>query len=77
MQAKERHEQAIMRIEGVVGFGVGASDVAPGEAVVEVYVKKATPAVRAAIPAQLDNVQVKVVETGEITARMDACHLDR
>ena len=63
-----------MRIEGVVGLGVGASDVAPGEAVVEVYVKQATPAVRAAIPAQLDNVPVKVVETGEITARTDPCH---
>ncbi len=73
-QAKERHEQAVMRIEGVVGLGVGASDVAPGEAVVEVYVKQATPAVRAAIPAQLDNVPVKVVETGEITARTDPCH---
>jgi hypothetical protein len=45
--------------------------------VVEVYVKKATPAVRAAIPAELDNVQVKVVETGEITARTDACHFER
>lgn len=76
-QAKERHEQAVMRIEGVVGLGVGASDVAPDEAVVEVYVKRATPAVRAAIPAELDNVQVKVVETGEITARTEACHLDR
>ncbi len=76
-QAKGRHEQAIMRIEGVVGLGVGASDVAPGEAVVEVYVKQATPAVRAAIPPRLDNVPVKVVETGEITARTDACPLDR
>jgi hypothetical protein len=76
-QAKERHEQAIMRIQGVVGIGVGASDVVPGEAVVEVYVEKATPAVRAAIPAQLDNVPVKVVETGEITARTDSCPLDR
>lgn len=76
-QAKERHEQAIMRIEGVVGLGVGASDVVPGEAVVEVYVKKATPAVRAALPSELDNVRLKVVETGEITARTDACPLDR
>lgn len=76
-QAKEQHEQAIMRIEGVVGLGIGASDVAPGEAVVEVYVEKATPAVRAAIPAQFGNVPVKVVETGEITARNDSCPSDR
>jgi len=75
--AKERNEQAIMRIRGVVGIGVGASDVAPGEAVVEVYVEKDTPAVRAAIPAQLDNVPVKVVETGEITARPLTCPASR
>jgi hypothetical protein len=76
-RAKERHEQAILRVQGVVGLGVGASDVVPGAAVVEVYVEKDTPAVRAAIPTQLDNVPVKVVETGEITARTDSCPLNR
>ena len=76
-QAKARHEQAIMRIEGVVGLGVGASDAVPGQAVVEIYVKQATPAVRGAIPPRLDNVPVKVVETGEITARLDACSQDQ
>ncbi len=76
-QAKERHEQAILRIQGVVGIGVGASEVAPGEAVVEVYVEKDTPAVRAAIPAHLDNVPVKIVETGEVTARTDSSPSDR
>jgi len=76
-QAKARHEQAIMRIEGVVGLGVGASDAVPGQAVVEVYVKQATPAVRAGIPPHLENVPVKVVETGEITARTDACSQDQ
>ncbi len=76
-RAKERNEQAMMAVPGVVGIGVGASDVTPGQAVVEVYVEKATPAVRAAIPAHLDNVPVKVVETGEITARTDLCPTDR
>jgi hypothetical protein len=61
----------------VVGIGVGISDVAPGDAVVEVYVEKDTPAVRAAIPTQVDNVPVKVVETGEITARPLTCRADR
>lgn len=76
-QAKARHELAIMRIEGVVGLGVGASDAAPGQAVVEVYVKQATPAVRGAIPPRLDNVPVKVVETGEIIARTEVCPQDQ
>jgi hypothetical protein len=72
-RAKEGHERAILAIQGVVGLGVGISDVAPGEAVVEVYVERDTPAVRGAIPPFLDNVPVKIVETGEITARSDSC----
>ncbi len=68
-QAKERHEQAIMQIQGVVGIGVGISDVDPREAVVEVYVEKLTPVIRAAIPPQLDHTPVRIVETGKIRAR--------
>ena len=67
--AKERNERALLAIEGVVGVGVGVSETVAGEAVVEVYVEKATPAVRSAIPGHVDRVPVKVVETGEIKAR--------
>ena len=74
-RAKNRHEAALLGIPGVVGVGVGASETVAGEAVVEVYVEKATPAVRAAVPAHVDNVPVKVVETGEIVARRGRCAL--
>lgn len=73
--AKARHEQALMAIQGVVGVGVGVSDSNAGEAVVEVYVEHGAPRLRASIPAHVDSVPVKVVETGEITARV-ACGRD-
>jgi hypothetical protein len=71
--AKERNERALLAIQGVVGVGVGVSETVAGEAVVEVYVEKSTPAVRSAVPGQVDGVPVKVVETGEIKARGGAC----
>ena len=69
-RAKARHEQALMAIQGVVGVGVGMSDSNAGEAVVEVYVEHGGQRLRASIPAHVDNVPVKVVETGEIVARV-------
>lgn len=74
--AKARHERALMAIPGVVGVGVGVSDSAPGQAAVEVYVEHDSPRLRASIPAHVDNVPVKVVETGEIVARV-SCRHDR
>ena len=71
--ARQRHEDAIMRLAGVLGLGVGMSDLVPGDAAVEVYVERDTPARRRAIPAWLDGVGVRVVETGEIVARAAAC----
>ncbi len=68
-QAKERHEQALLGVPGVVGVGVGASETVAGEAVVEVYVERDTPAVRSALPGRVDGVPVKIVETGQIHAR--------
>jgi hypothetical protein len=74
--AMQRHEAAIMQQGGVVGLGVGASELVPGEAAVEVYVVRDTSALRGALPAWLDGVSIKVVETGEITARTGFCPLD-
>ena len=71
--AKDRNEHVLLATQGVVGVGVGMSETVAGEAVVEVYVEKSTPAVRSAIPAQVDGVPVKVVETGEIKARGGSC----
>jgi hypothetical protein len=74
-RAKNRHEAALLAIPGVVGVGVGVSETVAGDAVVEVYVEKATPAARSAVPGQVDGVHVKVVETGEIVARGGDCAL--
>lgn len=71
-RAKAKHEQALMAIQGVVGVGVGVSDSNASVAVVEVYVEHGGQRLRASIPEHVDNVPVKVVETGEITARV-AC----
>lgn len=71
--AKDRNEHALLAIQGVVGVGVGLSETVAGEAVVEVYVEKSTPAVRSAVPGQVDGVSVKLVETGEIRARGGSC----
>ena len=72
-EVKQRHEGAMMQIPGVVGLGVGAADGAPGVAAIEVYVERDTPALRRAIGTQLEGIPVKVVETGEITARAGTC----
>lgn len=71
--AKERHEHALLSIPGVVGVGVGLSDAVPGQAVIEIYVERDTPEVRQALPAHLDNVPVKIVETGAIVAYGPGC----
>ena len=55
---------------------MGASDVTPGETVIEVYVEQANRSVRSAIPARLEDVSVRIVETGEVVARTDACRRD-
>lgn len=64
---KAKHEGALFKIGGVVGAGIGLSD-QPGRLVIEVYVEKATPEVRAAVPSALDGVPVRVVETGKFTS---------
>lgn len=67
-RVKERHENRLLSIPGVVGLGVGISDRVSGQPVIEIYVKQATDALRGSLPAALDGVQVKIVETGEIVA---------
>ena len=67
-RAKERHEEAVLALEAVVGTGVGLSETVPGEAVIEVYVKKPAKEMKHVIPETLDNIPVRIVETGEIVA---------
>jgi hypothetical protein len=65
---KQRHENRILDIPGVVGMGVGLSDRASGQAALEIYVTRHTELLRRALPASLDGVEVKTMETGEIVA---------
>ena len=73
IHAKEEHEQNLMKVPGVVGMGVGLSEAAPDQAVIEIYVERDTPEVRRALPEQLDNIPVKIVETGPIVAHGGGC----
>lgn len=72
-QAKERHEQALLSIQGVVGAGIGLSDVIPGQVVIELYVERDTAEVRRLLPAQLDSIPIQIVETGPIVAFGGSC----
>ena len=65
-KVKNRHEQNIFQIDGVVGSGVGLSK--EGQPVIEVYLKEDRAEGRARIPAALDNVPLRVVITGEFVA---------
>ena len=67
-RVKERHEGRLLSIPGVIGVGVGVSEKAIGQAVVEIYVKESTESLRQALPKSLDSVELKIVETGEIRA---------
>jgi len=65
---KERYEDAILHIEGVVGMGVGLSDTDPGQLVIETYVKRPAQEMKPILPERLENILVKIVETGEVIA---------
>jgi hypothetical protein len=67
-KVKERHEESILDIDGVVGVGIGLSETAPGQVVIEVYTKKPTHQMSRVIPETLENIPVKMIETGEIIA---------
>lgn len=67
-RVKERYEGKLLGIPGVVAVGVGLSDNIAAQPVIEVHVKKATDQLRRALPASLEGVAVKIVETGEIFA---------
>jgi hypothetical protein len=67
-RVKERHEGRLLAIPGVIGVGVGVSEKAVRQAAIEVYVIQAIDSLRQALPNSLDDVDVKIVETGEIHA---------
>ncbi|MBI4653573.1 MAG: hypothetical protein HY752_01005 [Nitrospirae bacterium] len=67
-KVKERHEEAILRIEGVAGMGIGLSETVPGQVIIEVYVKRPVDEMSHVIPEVLEGIPVKIIETGEIIA---------
>jgi hypothetical protein len=67
-RVKQRHEGRLLAIPGVIGVGVGVLEKAVRQAAIEVYVIQATDSLRQALPNSLDDVDVKIVETGEIHA---------
>ncbi|MFN3477400.1 MAG: hypothetical protein ACK4Z6_07630, partial [Candidatus Methylomirabilales bacterium] len=64
---QERHTEALMRIPGVVGVGIGRV-AGTGRAVIEVYLEKAAPELEQALPQALEGILVKKVVTGKIMA---------
>lgn len=67
-KVKERNEESILDIDGVVGMGIGLSETVPGQVVIEVYTKNPTHQMRRMIPKTLESIPVKMIETGEIIA---------
>ncbi len=67
-RVKERNEEAILSIEDAVGTGIGLSETVPGQVVMEVYVKRPVHEMRRVIPEVLEDIPVKIIETGEIIA---------
>ncbi|MGH7950140.1 MAG: hypothetical protein ACREQF_13005 [Candidatus Binataceae bacterium] len=66
-KVRDRHEANLRQNRGVLGTGI-ARGAAANATVIEVYVEQDTPEVRAQIPATLDGIATRVVETGEIVA---------
>ena len=67
-RVKDRHEDSILHIEGVVGLGIGVSEAAPEEVVIEVYTKKPPHEMKHMIPDAVEGIPLRIVETGEIFA---------
>ncbi len=64
---RDRHEDQLMSIPGAVGTAIGIGD-QPGQASIEVYIKKATPEAQAAAPKDVEGVPVKLIENGGFVA---------
>ena len=60
---KRKNEAWLMKLDGVVGVGLGSKS---GMRVIQVYVKELTKDVRAKIPDIIDGHPVDVVRTGEV-----------
>jgi hypothetical protein len=61
-----RHEDRLLDFDGVEGIGIGREG---SRLVFKVYVTRLTPALRTALPRDLEGIPVVISESGEITAR--------
>jgi hypothetical protein len=64
---KDRHDDELMNIPGVVGTAIGKGST-PGQVAIHVYIQKDTPEVRKHLPNQIEGVPVIIRETGDINA---------
>ena len=64
--AKQLRAADLLKQQGIIGVGVGRSDDAPGESAVVVYMEKGM--AHAAVPATINGVRTKVVETQRFKA---------
>jgi hypothetical protein len=58
--AKSQHVEELMANPVIIGVGVGASNDAPGQSAVVVYVEQGK---SAAVPAEIDGVRTRVIVT--------------
>lgn len=66
-QIQARHESAILAVSGVVGIGIGSADDGKDLELV-VFCKKLTNTLRAQLPAKIEGVPVRLVESGPFEA---------
>jgi hypothetical protein len=62
-EVKDRHEEELLSIPGVVGVGISSRD---GEPVLVVYLESDSPALKASIPTELEGFQIVNEVTGPI-----------
>ncbi|HEX9645930.1 MAG TPA: hypothetical protein VGB88_00430 [Alphaproteobacteria bacterium] len=65
-EVQERHTPELLRRRGVLGTGLAVDD--SGEPVIEVYIRAPMVAMDDPIPSDLDGIQLRVIETGQIRA---------
>ena len=65
-QIKEKHEDWLLSLPGVVGVGIGKSP--SGELCIRVYIKRGMASSSDRIPNKLDGVGVIAQEVGDIVA---------
>jgi hypothetical protein len=66
---QERHQEAIMRIPGVAGVGIGKSE-RTGQYILRVFLEQETLEVQQNLPASLEGLEVEKVVTGPFVPRM-------